>query len=67
VPAIPELRSRTQLRKTFENVFTTPQGVIIRVSRDGSVDHITFDGPVDIRKRGGIVTVRAGDVVLELS
>ena len=67
VPAIPELRSRTQLRKTFENVFTTPQGVIIRVSRDGSVDHITFDGPVDIRKRGGVVTVRAGDVVLELS
>ena len=66
VPAIPELRSRTQLRKTFENVFTSPQGVILRISRDGSVDHMTFEGPVDIRRRGGVVTVRAGDVVLEL-
>jgi len=66
VPAIPELRSHTQLRRTFENVFTSPQGVIIRVSNDGSVDHVTFDGPVDVRRRGGVVTVRAGDVVLEL-
>ena len=38
----------------------------MRISRDGSVDHMTFEGPVDIRRRGGVVTVRAGDVVLEL-
>ncbi len=65
-PVIRELRSRIPLRKTFENVFTSPQGVIVRVSRDGSVDHVTFDGPVDIRRRAGVITVRAGDVVLEL-
>jgi len=65
-PVIRELRSRIPLRKRFENVFTSPQGVIVRVSRDGSVDHVTFDGPVDIRRRAGVITVRAGDVVLEL-
>lgn len=65
-PPVRELRSHTQLRKTFENVFTSPQGVIVRVSRDGSVDHVTFDGPVDIRRRAGVITVRAGDVVLDL-
>lgn len=65
-PPVRELRSHTQLRKTFENVFTSPQGVIVRVSRDGSVDHVTFDGPVDIRRRGAAITIRAGDVVLEL-
>ena len=65
-PVIRELRSRIPLRKTFENVFTSPQGVIVRVSGDGSVDHVTFDGPIDIRRRAGVITVRAGDVVLEL-
>ena len=65
-PVIRELRSRIPLRKTFENVFTSPQGVIVRVSRDGSVDHVTFDGPVDIRRRAGVITVRVGDVVLDL-
>jgi hypothetical protein len=65
-PAIRELRSRTPLRKTFENVFTSPQGVIVRVSRDGSVNHVTFEGSVDIRRRGRALTIRAGDVVLEL-
>lgn len=65
-PAIRELRSRTPLRKTFENVFTSPQGVIVRVSKDGSVNHVTFEGPVDIRRRGAALTIRAGDVVLEL-
>ena len=66
-PAVRELRSHTPLRRTFENVFTSPQGVIVRVSRDGSVSHVTFDGPVDIRRRGGAVTIRAGDVVLDLT
>ena len=65
-PAIRELRSRTPLRRTFENVFTSPQGVIVRVSKDGSVSHVTFNGPVDIRRRGGEITIRAGDVLLEL-
>jgi len=65
-PVIRELRSRIPLRKTFENVFTSPQGVIVRVSGDGSVDHVTFDGPVDVRRRAGVITIRAGDVVLEL-
>src|SRR5262249_3461194 len=65
-PAVRELRSNTPLRKTFENVFTSPQGVILRVSKDGSVSHLTFDGPVDIRRRDGRITIRAGDVVLEL-
>lgn len=64
--AIHELRSRTPLRKTFENVFTSPQGVIVRVAKDGAVNHVTFDGPVDLRRRGAVVTIRAGDVVLEL-
>ena len=65
-PAVRELRSRTPLRRTFENVFTSPQGVIVRVSKDGSVSHVTFNGPVDIRRRGGEITIRAGDVLLEL-
>lgn len=65
-PALRELRSHIPLRKTFENVFTSPQGVIVRVSQDGSLSHLTFDGPVDVRRRGGRITIRAGDVVLEL-
>lgn len=65
-PALRELRSHIPLRKTFENVFTSPQGVIVRVSQDGSLSHLTFDGPVDIRRRGRRITIRAGDVVLEL-
>src|SRR5262249_58654068 len=65
-PAVRELRSRTPLRRTFENVFTSPQGVIVRVSKDGSVSHVTFEGPVDIRRRGREIAIRVGDVVLEL-
>ncbi len=64
--AIAELRSRVALRKTFENVFTSPQGVIIRVSKDGRVDHVTFDGPLDLRRRKGVINLRVGDVVLDL-
>lgn len=64
--SIRELRSRTPLRKTFENVFTSPQGVIVRVAKDGAISHVTFDGPVDLRRRGAVVTIRAGDIVLEL-
>ena len=65
-PAIRELRSHTPLRRTFENVFTSPQGVVVRVSKDGSVSHVTFEGPVDIRRRGREIAIRVGDVVLEL-
>jgi hypothetical protein len=64
VPAIRGLRSRTPLRPTFENVYVSPQGVIIRVG-EGAVRHVAFDGAVDIRSRDGVVTVRVGDVVVE--
>src|SRR5215472_4699813 len=46
-PAIEGLRSRTPLRKTFENVFVSPDGVIIRVS-DGAVSHVAFNGSIDV-------------------
>jgi hypothetical protein len=65
VPAIKGLRSRTPLRRTFENVYVSPDGVIVRVS-DGAVSHVAFNGPVDVRHRDGVLTVRVGDVVLEL-
>jgi hypothetical protein len=65
-PAIRGLRSRTQLRPTFENVYVSPQGVILRVA-DGAVVHVTFDGPADVRSRDGVVTVRVGDVVVEFA
>ncbi len=64
VPAIRGLRSRTALRRTFENVYVSPEGVIVRVSA-GAVSHVAFNGPVDLRRRGGVLTVRVGDVVLE--
>jgi hypothetical protein len=63
-PAIRALRSRTQLRPTFENVYVSPEGVILRVS-EGDVSHVTFEGSIDLRRRDGVLTVRIGDVVLE--
>jgi len=63
-PAIRELRSRTELRPTFENVYVSPDGVIVRVAR-GEISHVTFNGPVDVRRRDDVLTVRVGDLVLE--
>jgi hypothetical protein len=62
---IPELRSRTSLRKTFERVYVSPDGVILRLAPDGSLHEIAFSGAVDIRRRGRVLTVKVGDVVLE--
>jgi hypothetical protein len=58
------VRSGTPLRPTFENVYVSPEGVIIRAS-DGAVGHVAFNGPVDVRHRDGALTLRIGDVVLE--
>jgi hypothetical protein len=63
-PRIRGLRAGTTLRPTFENVYVSPEGVIVRVS-EGAVSHVAFNGPVDVRQRDGVVTVRVGDVVLE--
>jgi len=63
-PAIRGVRSGTPLRPTFENVYVSPDGVIVRAA-DGAVSHVAFNGPVDVRSRDGVVTVRVGDVVLE--
>jgi hypothetical protein len=63
-PEVRELRSRTVLRPTFPNVYLSPDGVILRVS-GGAVEHITFNGPVDVRQRDGVLTIRVGDLVLE--
>jgi hypothetical protein len=63
-PEARELRSRTVLRPTFPNVYLSPDGVILRVS-GGRVEHVTFNGPVDVRQRDGVLTVRVGDLVLE--
>jgi hypothetical protein len=45
-------------------VYVSPDGVIVRAA-DGAVSHVAFNGPVDVRSRDGVVTVRVGDVVLE--
>jgi hypothetical protein len=65
-PQIEELRSHPPLRRAFENVYVTPAGVMLRLARDGTLVHVTFNGRVEIRRRGAAVTVRIGDVVLEL-
>jgi hypothetical protein len=63
-PEVRELRSRTTLRQTFPDVYLSPEGVIVRVAA-GGVEHVTFNGAVDVRRRDGVLTVRIGDVVLE--
>jgi hypothetical protein len=63
-PAIRALRSRTALRPTFENVYVSPEGVILRLA-EGEVSHVTFEGSVDLRRRDGVLTIRVGDVLLE--
>ena len=63
-PRIAELRSGGPLRRTFENVYVSPEGVLVRVS-DGRVQHVTFNGPTDVRRRGRTLVVRIGDLVLE--
>jgi len=63
-PAPAELRSGTPLRRAFENVSISPEGVLIRVA-GGAAQHVTFNGPVDLRRRGDRLTVRIGDVTLE--
>ena len=62
-PAVNGLRSRTPLRRMFENVYVSPEGVILRLS-DGEVRHVTFEGSVDVRRRGRTLVVRVGDVEL---
>jgi hypothetical protein len=63
-PEVRELRSRTALRATFPDVYLSPEGVIVRVA-GGGVEHVTFNGPVDVRRRDGVLTIRVGDIVLE--
>jgi len=63
-PEVRELRSRTTLRQTFPDVYLSPDGVIVHVA-DGGIEHVTFNGPVDVRRREGVLTVRIGDIVLE--
>jgi hypothetical protein len=63
-PEVRELRSRTALRPTFPDVYLSPDGVIVRVA-GGGIEHVTFNGPVDVRRRDGVLTIRVGDVVLE--
>lgn len=63
-PVIPELRSGTPLRRAFERVWVSPEGVVIRTA-DGSAQHVTFNGPADVRRRGGRLTIHLGDVTLE--
>jgi hypothetical protein len=63
-PEVRELRSRTPLRPTFPDVYLSPEGVIVRAA-GGGVEHVTFNGPVDLRRRDGVLTIRVGDVVLE--
>ena len=63
-PEVRELRSRTLLRPTFPNVYLSPDGVILRVA-EGGVEHVTFNGSVDVRQRDGVLTIRVGDLVLE--
>jgi hypothetical protein len=38
--------------------------VIVRAA-GGGVEHVTFNGAVDVRRRDGVLTIRVGDVVLE--
>jgi hypothetical protein len=64
-PPIPELRSHPPLRRAFENVLVSPEGVLLRVDPGKGLTHVTFDGPIDLRRRGGVLTVRVGDIVLE--
>jgi len=63
-PVVRGVRPGTPLRPTFENVYVSPDGVIVRAA-DGAVSHVAFNGPVDVRSRDGVVVVRVGDVVLE--
>jgi hypothetical protein len=63
-PEVRELRSRVVLRPTFPNVYLSPDGVILRVS-GGGVEHVTFNGPIDVRQRDRVLTIRVGDLVLE--
>ena len=63
-PEVRELRSRTPLRPTFPDVYLSPEGVIVHVA-EGGVEHVTFNGAVDVRSRDGVLTIRVGDVVLE--
>jgi hypothetical protein len=63
---IPELRSRTPLRKTFENVYVSPDGVILRLDPDGGVREVVFTGPVQVRRRDKGIRLTVGDVVLDL-
>jgi hypothetical protein len=63
-PEVRELRSRVALRQTFPDVYLSPEGVIMRVA-GGGVEHVTFNGAVDVRRRDGVLTIRIGDVVLD--
>jgi len=45
-------------------VYLSPDGVILRVA-EGGVEHVTFNGSVDVRQRDGVLTIRVGDLVLE--
>ena len=63
-PQVAELRSGGPLRRAFENVLVSADGVLLRVA-GGRVQHVTFNGPIDVRRRGATLVVRVGDVVLE--
>src|SRR5215472_484512 len=56
-PEVRELRSRTPLRPTFPDVYLSPEGVIVRAA-GGGVEHVTFNGAVDVRRRDGVLTIR---------
>jgi hypothetical protein len=66
MPEIRELRSAPAIRQTFENVYQSPAGVILRLARDGTLSEVAFNGPMDLRRRRDRITLRVGDVELEL-
>ena len=54
-------------RRFAENTFTSPAGVIVRMSGE-RVAEVTFEGKIQVRRSGAAtITLRAGDVDLTYS
>ena len=44
----------------------SPDGVILRLDRDGALREVAFTGAVHVRRRPDAVVLQIGEVVLEL-
>ncbi|HLQ60829.1 MAG TPA: hypothetical protein VK131_03105 [Candidatus Acidoferrales bacterium] len=56
------------LKRVSERLFRTPGGVLVRLGRDGRLEEVVHDGPVQVERVGsGRLRLKVGDLQIDLA